>query len=428
MNTYQFYFGLFIAYVLLHQPIKAQIYWGYGISNISDDKNIQQATQLLGEPNTDDNNTMSDSACTIRFRGASKPSITIGFDKLIYVQKIFIAENYGISPKEVFLIDEQGKERDKYVINDNFDISLDILSKVSHITLYKRTSYLVSAVKIIINPPFLGEDICQIDAVGLSEYDVDYIKSPKKTANTDVLLASTLYPASYEKEAGTQAQEEEMVLSTRISGKIVSDAIRNIIANAEILFTNQQDTTSSNQVVVANEEGTFEINLKKNATYTMIGKKEGYIASTPQVVTIKSIEAKNFTLNLDLVKLPTDSTYNFYNIEFLPNSLDFEDKSYPVLERILHTLISNPSLYVGIYVHTDSRGNDEYNLQLTKQRAEVVVNYLSEKGINRQRLTPQGFGEQKIINQCTNGVLCSNVEHLQNRRVEFKILAKEPVK
>jgi outer membrane protein OmpA-like peptidoglycan-associated protein len=61
-------------------------------------------------------------------------------------------------------------------------------------------------------------------------------------------------------------------------------------------------------------------------------------------------------------------------------------------------------------------------LKLSQKRAESTVKYLIEHGIDAKRLVPKGYGETKILNQCKNGVKCSEEDHEFNRRVEMKVL------
>ena len=75
-----------------------------------------------------------------------------------------------------------------------------------------------------------------------------------------------------------------------------------------------------------------------------------------------------------------------------------------------------------INAHTDSRGDDNYNLLLSLQRAQAVVDYLASKGISKSRLVAKGFGESKLKNNCSNGVDCSEEQHQENRRTEFRII------
>jgi outer membrane protein OmpA-like peptidoglycan-associated protein len=98
------------------------------------------------------------------------------------------------------------------------------------------------------------------------------------------------------------------------------------------------------------------------------------------------------------------------------------EESRPDLERLLQTLIANPRLRIEIASHTDARGPDEYNQQLSQRRAQAVVEWLAKNGVSRDRLHAQGYGETLPANGCINGVDCSEAQHQQNRRTEFIIL------
>ena len=74
--------------------------------------------------------------------------------------------------------------------------------------------------------------------------------------------------------------------------------------------------------------------------------------------------------------------------------------------------------------HTDSRGSSSANQTLSQARAQSVVNYLVAKGINKNRLVAKGFGETKLVNKCADGVTCTEAQHQQNRRTEFRIISK----
>ncbi|GAA5220808.1 OmpA family protein [Membranihabitans marinus] len=91
-------------------------------------------------------------------------------------------------------------------------------------------------------------------------------------------------------------------------------------------------------------------------------------------------------------------------------------------ETILDLMKDKANISVEIASHTDARGNDDYNMDLSQRRAESVVNYLASKGINRNRLIAKGFGETRLKNRCSNGVDCSESEHHANRRTEFRVL------
>jgi len=72
--------------------------------------------------------------------------------------------------------------------------------------------------------------------------------------------------------------------------------------------------------------------------------------------------------------------------------------------------------------HTDSRAGDRYNLILSDKRAKAAVEYVISRGVDPNRLAWKGYGETRLVNKCKNGVSCTEDEHQQNRRTEFKVV------
>jgi len=84
-----------------------------------------------------------------------------------------------------------------------------------------------------------------------------------------------------------------------------------------------------------------------------------------------------------------------------------------------------PQLKIDIRSHTDSRGNDKYNLKLSERRNQSTFKYIVEVGgIDTSRLTGKGYGESALLNECTNGKACNQEQHQRNRRSEFIILSE----
>lgn len=114
---------------------------------------------------------------------------------------------------------------------------------------------------------------------------------------------------------------------------------------------------------------------------------------------------------------------NILPINYELNSALITAESKSIIdENLLKLMSSKPGLRIEIMSHTDSRGDDTYNMVLSQQRAQSVVNYLVSNGISRNRLVARGYGESRLKNNCRNGVECSDVEHHANRRTEFRIM------
>ena len=91
------------------------------------------------------------------------------------------------------------------------------------------------------------------------------------------------------------------------------------------------------------------------------------------------------------------------------------------LDKIVVIMMSNPAINILLNSHTDSRGPDVYNINLTEARAQSMVNYIISNGIDSNRVKGRGYGETSLTNDCTNGKRCSEAEHQKNRRNEFII-------
>jgi len=70
--------------------------------------------------------------------------------------------------------------------------------------------------------------------------------------------------------------------------------------------------------------------------------------------------------------------------------------------------------------HTDNKGTDEYNMELSNRRAQATVQYVISKGIDKSRISGQGFGKSKPIEKC--GGNCTEAQAAKNRRSDFIIV------
>lgn len=111
------------------------------------------------------------------------------------------------------------------------------------------------------------------------------------------------------------------------------------------------------------------------------------------------------------------------NIYFDYNLATLRSKSKYELNKLFEFLKSNPSVRIEVAGHTDSNGNDDYNLRLSRERAQAVVDYLVRNGISQTRLKAVGYGETRPIARNENPDLTDNpIGRQLNRRIEIKLL------
>lgn len=170
-------------------------------------------------------------------------------------------------------------------------------------------------------------------------------------------------------------------------------------------------------------EGKYSVEVynAKEKKYTITVHTEGYnYASKDVMVPANSNSIKEIANNFQLNSLEVGQNILLRNIYFDNNSAHFKPESYKELKKLETLLKRNKNLKVEISGHTDSKGDKNYNRTLSQNRADAVVNYLMEKGINTSRIIAKGYGEQKP--------LASNDDEMEgrelNRRIEFEILQK----
>lgn len=112
------------------------------------------------------------------------------------------------------------------------------------------------------------------------------------------------------------------------------------------------------------------------------------------------------------------------NILFETNSYEITPQAKEILDKIILVLNTNKDLKIEVGAHTDSKGSEAANLVLSQMRAKTVQEYISNAGIDIKRIQAQGYGESKLLNDCKDSQPCSEIEHAQNRRIEFKILGQ----
>ncbi|AYN03835.1 OmpA family protein [Flavobacterium sp. 140616W15] len=219
-----------------------------------------------------------------------------------------------------------------------------------------------------------------------------------------------------------------------ISGTIKDSITKAPIANVTIeVYDADFNKTAT---YYTDNEGEYSILLEPFQNHTLVYKKVGLIEETVSIPMLQQLEKRVISPDLYnemevivankrvILKEGDDLTKK---LELNPIYFDYEgskirESSKAELDKIVALLLARPNISLQVNSHTDSRGRDEFNLRLSKQRAAATVEYIVKAGIAKERVTGEGFGETMLINHCTNGVKCSEKEHELNRRSEFIII------
>jgi outer membrane protein OmpA-like peptidoglycan-associated protein len=172
----------------------------------------------------------------------------------------------------------------------------------------------------------------------------------------------------------------------------------------------------------SNSDGMIKIEFDSIFSCPVRVSKPGYFDNTFDLNPERFVPGSEITDSIWLFRKEAGKAFLMKSLDFYIDMWRIMPKSEPELNQLVKLMEDNPTLKIEISAHTDSRLEDRYNLWLSQKRADSVLEYLVQKGISKERIVAKGYGETRLINRCANGVICSEEEHLVNRRTEFVIL------
>lgn len=189
------------------------------------------------------------------------------------------------------------------------------------------------------------------------------------------------------------------------------------------LYENQKIKNST----VSNSAGQYSFAVECGKTYSVRAEKPDYATKEVDVKIVRTTGKTNLPIALDksVCKVAVgDDLGKCFGIKMIYFDLDksnIRTEAALDLEKILDVLNQNPTMKLDIRSHTDSRATHQYNEALSDRRAKSTINWLIKNGVAKNRLTGKGYGETQLVNQCSDGVNCTEEEHQMNRRSEFII-------
>jgi outer membrane protein OmpA-like peptidoglycan-associated protein len=177
--------------------------------------------------------------------------------------------------------------------------------------------------------------------------------------------------------------------------------------------------------VISNDKGEYLFTINCLDSLQLSAMKVNYTTETAQVSsTAQNADTLFVDFRLkekDIFMKGNERILNIDPFYFDFDRADVTTQSVIGVLTIVDILRKYPSLHIEINSHTDSRGKEAYNIQLSNRRSAVMKQWIVGRGINATRITTNGYGESKPINHCKDGVPCTEEEHAKNRRSEFVI-------
>jgi peptidoglycan-associated lipoprotein len=181
----------------------------------------------------------------------------------------------------------------------------------------------------------------------------------------------------------------------------------------------------------------FEFTLQPDKSYVLVATREGFqndtvrfnttgIKKTTKVekkLTLRTVKPAKTVNEPDSIVISINEPIRLNNIYYDYNKDNILADAEQDLQIILDLMKKYADMKIELSSHTDARGKDDYNENLSQRRAESAKRWLVERGVATDRIVPKGYGETRLLNACADGVECSDDEHRFNRRTEFKIIA-----
>lgn len=214
-------------------------------------------------------------------------------------------------------------------------------------------------------------------------------------------------------DSNKEEKVEEVLIA--IKGKVLNSKTNKPIGTK--IFIERLPDGANIGITSSAANGDYEFKVRPGALYGFFAEAEGFLSVSANIDIGATNESGEVRQNLLLTPIEKGVNIIINNIFFDVNEADLHTASFPELDRILNQLESNKIEKIEISGHTDSSGDDNYNLSLSQRRANAVLNYFISNGISRSRVIAKGYGETSPIAPNDN-----ESNRSKNRRVEFKLI------
>ena len=224
----------------------------------------------------------------------------------------------------------------------------------------------------------------------------------------------TIITSDY-KNTNTAIIRIEMIEKERLDVNGVIKTRDTVIVNAQIdLYSNMEEMKTQ----LTDNNGAFKFSLNPDGEYSMTVNKKGMLPKKVDIAMENIGENGDLDLAIEMDSIKVDEVLTM-NIYYEFDKSDIKHASELELDKFIAFMKINQSVQIEISAHTDEKGTDAYNLNLSKERARNVMNYLLEEGrINKKRIISKGYGESMLLIKNAQ----TEDEHQKNRRTEIKII------
>ncbi|OQA98635.1 MAG: Outer membrane protein A precursor [Bacteroidetes bacterium ADurb.Bin217] len=181
-------------------------------------------------------------------------------------------------------------------------------------------------------------------------------------------------------------------LQIAVQGKLLDASNKRPITEADVTLIGSDGSLITSQT---KKDGTYSFKLHQYTDYIIIGSYQGFLKKKIKFTTNNVYDNTTFEHNLELITMskPVEIPNIFYDF----GKWTLNESSKQALEELAKLLEDNPNITIEIGAHTDMVGDSTANMNLSKKRAQAIIDYLTQQGYDSERLVARGFGESRPV-------------------------------
>ncbi|RMG80548.1 MAG: hypothetical protein D6714_14425 [Bacteroidetes bacterium] len=257
----------------------------------------------------------------------------------------------------------------------------------------------------------------QTDPVGALKYgvvkDAEYAIHAEKEGYIPADRLVTTLELTKDGEYRIPLKRDKILFN--LDGLVVNKKTNAPIPMADIVIIDR--TTGERVPMVADGEGSFRVEIDCKHDYQIVASKAGFGDDTIDLTGLVA-DCQAGKVERPILRLPPIIRIAVEDVYFDFDKATLRPEGKQALDKVVTYLNEYPSLEILLTAHTDSRGTKQYNMGLSNRRAKSCMDYIISQGVDASRLDWKGYGESQLVNECADGVPCSEEKHQQNRRVE----------
>jgi len=203
-----------------------------------------------------------------------------------------------------------------------------------------------------------------------------------------------------------------------IRGLVTANKDKRSLNGVTVTLKNECD--GSTQSFVTGDDGRYQFEICEGCDYMIEATKDNFGSRGNKIKKLGKGGARIINANLSMFE--EGDIVAIENIYYDYGRCNIRTDASLELDKLVVMLKRYKNMKVEIRSHTDSRASTEFNQKISEGRSKAVTKYLTKKGISASRLESTGYGELQLLNECADGVECTEEQHSTNRRTEFKVI------